>query len=177
MIGSTNHLPRLRDLSDGFFRRCIIVTFNHQFGDEERDPNLLQKLEVELTGIFNWAVQGLKNLRKRGWFELPSSSVDALNQYRKDSDPERMFFDECLILDPTGAGMSPSDIYGGYVEYCKISGYRTKSIVNFGKRLPDFGIESRRGHNGKRWLVKPNPERSEVWSKTDTYWSMNYPKH
>jgi P4 family phage/plasmid primase-like protien len=175
MIGSTNNLPRLLDLTDGFFRRAMILKFNRQFSDAERDPALLEKLRVELPGILVWAVQGLNNLRKRGWFEMPSSSVEALNQYRKDSDPERMYFDSCLILDATGAGMSPSEIYAGYVEYCKLCGFRAKSIVNFGKRLSDFGIESSRGHSGKRWMVKMNLENEAVWGKTDTYWATKHP--
>ena len=154
LVGSTNHLPRLLDLSDGFFRRAMISQFNRQFLDGERDTKLTEKLVAELPGILAWAVEGLKNLRKRGYFVIPSSSIEALNQYRQDSDPERMYFDECLLKDPTGEGMTPNSLYADYVEWCRRSGHRAKSKINFGKRLSEFGIESRRGHSSNYWLVK-----------------------
>ena len=154
LVGSTNHLPRLQDLSDGFFRRAMILQFNRQFLDGERDPKLTEKLVAELPGILAWAVEGLKNLRERGYFVIPSSSIEALNQYRQDSDPERMYFDEGLVEDPTGDGMTPNSLYGDYVEWCRRSGHRAKSKINFGKRLSEFGIESRRGHSSNFWLVK-----------------------
>ena len=162
LIGSTNHLPRLLDLSDGFFRRAMILTFNRKFEDANRDPNLKDKLAAELPGILAWAVQGLKNLNERGQFVIPASSVEVLNQYRNDSDTERMFLDECLILDTTGEGMSPNEIYAGYAKWCRDSGYKAKAKNNFGKRLTDLGITSKRGHSSKFWLVTPNPA-SNVW--------------
>jgi putative DNA primase/helicase len=154
LVGSTNHLPRLLDLSDGFFRRAMILQFNRQFLDGERDTKLTEKLVAELPGILAWAVEGLKNLRKRGYFVIPSSSIEALNQYRLDSDPERMYFDECLVEDPTGEGMTPNSLYADYVEWCRRSGHRAKSKINFGKRLSEFGIGSRRGHSSNYWFVK-----------------------
>ena len=164
MIGATNHLPRLQDLSDVFFRRAIILTFNRKFEDADRDTKLIDKLVAELPGILVWAVQGLNNLRQRKMFVIPESSIEALVQYRIDSDPERMFFDECLVLDPTGDGMTPNEIYAGYVVWCKVSGHRPKAKNNLGKRLPDFGIDQLRVHSGRRWLVKPSPDSNEVWN-------------
>ena len=172
LVGSTNHLPRLLDLSDGFFRRAIILTFNRQFSDAERIPKLAEKMAAaELPGILAWAVRGLKNLHERGYFVIPESSVEALNQYKLDSDPDRLFFEECLVADPHGQGMSPNEIYEGYSTWCIASGYRAKAKNNFGKRLPDFGIDHYRGHSGKRWLVKPNPASIEYWHDSDFYWN------
>ncbi len=51
LIGATNHLPRLRDLSEGFFRRAIILGFNRQFSEAEQDHSLEAKLDAELPGI------------------------------------------------------------------------------------------------------------------------------
>jgi len=167
LVGSTNHLPRLLDLSDGFFRRPMIMQFNRQFLDGERDPNLKDKLVAELPGILAWAVEGLKNLRKRGYFVIPKSSIDALNQYKQDSDPEGMFIEECVVVDPDGKGMSPKTLYAGYGRWCKVAGHRAKAKINFGKRLTDLGIVSMRPHEGKRWLVKPSPGSGAIWDGID----------
>ncbi len=93
LVGSTNHLPRLLDLSDGFFRRPMILQFNRQFLDGERDPNLKDKLVAELPGILAWAVQGLKNLRKRGYFVIPKSSIDALSNTDRN-----LIQSECFLM-------------------------------------------------------------------------------
>jgi putative DNA primase/helicase len=75
LIGATNHLPRLQDLSDGFFRRAIILSFNRKFTDENKDTELESRLTSELPGILTWAVQGLKELRVELHSELTHLAI------------------------------------------------------------------------------------------------------
>lgn len=163
MVGATNNLPRLLDLSDGFFRRAILLQLNRKFVEGERDTRLTERLIAELPGILDWAVEGLMSLRKRGNFIIPASSLEALNQYRQTADPDRMYFEECLVEDPEGAGLTPETLYSGYRKYCRSFGYREKAINNFGKRLAEFGVVNIRTHRGKRWLVKQNPTKMWLW--------------
>jgi phage/plasmid-associated DNA primase len=86
---------------------------------------------------------------------------------QNDCNDERMFFDECLLEDPTGEGMSPKSLYAGYGRWCKVAGHSAKAKINFGKRLTDLGTESLRGHSGKRWLVKPSPASSAIWDRIE----------
>ena len=39
-----NHLPRLRETDDAFWNRMVLVPFENQIKQEERDPDLLDKL-------------------------------------------------------------------------------------------------------------------------------------
>lgn len=39
-----NHLPRLRETDDAFWSRMVLVPFENQIKQEERDPDLLDKL-------------------------------------------------------------------------------------------------------------------------------------
>jgi len=172
LIASTNKLPNLRDLSEGFARRAILVQFNQTFDDTNRDDKLVEKLiATELPGILAWAVEGLNSLRKRGRFILPSSSVELLNQYRKESDPERLFVEEALIIDSECAGMKSNDMYPGYVAWCRAFGHKPKAKVNFAKRLAEFGIESKRSAAGNKWLARPNPEMESLWYEAANSWS------
>jgi putative DNA primase/helicase len=152
LIAATNHLPRLLDLSDGFFRRAIILTFNAHFTDENKDPRLEQKLMAELPGILVWAVQGLERLRSNARFTSMPSSVMELAKYRVESDTEKLFTDECLEHVMQG-GLSPSTIYEGYVDWCKRNGFYPKSSVGLGRRLSELGYKSHRPGGKTIWYV------------------------
>lgn len=154
LIAATNHLPRLLDTSDGFFRRAIVLSFNRQFLGAECDPELENKLVTELPGIFAWAVEGLKELRVSGQFVIPPSSVQALAQYKAESDPVGIFATECLTKVETG-GLQPSEIYSGYSEWCSKSGFSRMNKVRFGKRLSELGFAKRRSGGKDYWLALP----------------------
>jgi putative DNA primase/helicase len=166
LIGATNHLPRLLDLSDGFFRRAVVLTFNRQFTGSEIDPALEGKLLGELAGILTWAMQGLQQLRARGCFEVPASSISALARYRVDSDPMAVFAEECLDQVDLG-GMQSGRIYEGYSEWCRRNGFARKSSVGFGKHLAELGFVSYRSSSGNCWRVKPKQNNAFLWEEGD----------
>lgn len=162
MMAATNHLPQLLDLSKGFFRRAIIISFNRDFEGANEDTQLEEKLLAELPGILVWALPGLKRLRERGQFDIPQSSYAVLAKYRMESDPVALFVDEALDLSDT-IRMSPGDIYAAYVAWAKINGYRQVHITNFGKRLAALGFKECRPGGKKYWLAKMK-EGSTVWN-------------
>lgn len=166
LIGATNHLPRLLDLSDGFFRRAVVLTFNRQFIGAEIDPALEAKLLDELPGILTWAMQGLHQLRVRGSFEIPPSSIATLAQYRVDSDPLAVFAEQCLERVEVG-GMRSAHLYRGYSEWCRANGFVRKSSISFGKRLAELGFTSYRLSRGSCWRVAPKPENGVLYEEND----------
>lgn len=63
LLFSCNKIPRnYDDKSEGFYRRLIIVRFNHAVPEEKRDPDLLEKFRMESDGIFLFALEGLRRL-------------------------------------------------------------------------------------------------------------------
>jgi putative DNA primase/helicase len=154
LIAATNHLPRLLDLSDGFFRRAIVLSFNRQFLGADCDPDLENKLVSELPGIFTWAVEGLKELRAAGQFVIPPSSLAALAQYKAEADTVGMFAKECLVKVDTG-GLKPSVIYAGYRDWCYKSGFSPMNAIRFGRRLSELKYSKRKGGGKEYWLVHP----------------------
>lgn len=157
LIGATNHLPRLLDLSDGFFRRAVVLKFNRRFTEAQQDKALPEKLAGELNGILAWSVAGLQRLRERGSFVIPSSSVAALDVYREESDPVKMFADECLEASATSA-LSAKDIYAAYKDWCLAYGFRAGNNATFGKRMMDLGYVGQRRAEGRVWNVKEKPD-------------------
>ena len=67
IIMACNDMPRLTDVSNGMLRRILLIPFNRTFDKAEQDPLLSRKLEDELSGIFNWALVGLRRLAKNNY--------------------------------------------------------------------------------------------------------------
>lgn len=153
LIGATNHLPRLLDTSDGFFRRAVVIQFNRQFTGEECDPLLEEKLVAELPGILRWAVDGLRRLRSRGHFEIPPSSNALLARYRVEADPVALFAEERLERSSDGR-VRTADLYDHYEAWRERNGFNRLNIATFGKRLKALNLESRLSGGYTLWSVR-----------------------
>lgn len=101
LIG-TNQLPPINDKSNGVWRRASVLPFPVTIEAQQRNPHLDRQLYGELSGIFRWAVGGLLKLRERGHFEEPQSSRSALERYRNDSSPVRMFLSDTCVKEEGG---------------------------------------------------------------------------
>ncbi|MDA1330800.1 MAG: phage/plasmid primase, P4 family, partial [Chloroflexi bacterium] len=83
MVG--NHMPEVRDTSHGMWRRMLLIHFNQVIPANAQDPNLLDKLKSEGSGILNWALAGLHDYRKNG-LNIPKVISTATDAYRSDQD-------------------------------------------------------------------------------------------
>ncbi len=59
---SGNHKPEIRGTDDGIWRRVMLVPFDVQIPEAERDQDLGKKLWEERSGILNWLVKGVARL-------------------------------------------------------------------------------------------------------------------
>ncbi len=83
MLFCLNELPKTNDLSNGYFRRFLIIPFNVQIPKSEIDPMLAKKIiSTELPGIMNWVLQGRERLIKNGDFTHSQLCEDALTEYK-----------------------------------------------------------------------------------------------
>ena len=125
-----NELPAVADSSEGFWRRVMVVPFNRQFATNERILDMKERLIPELPGIFNWAMQGLKRLRDRGRFVLPSQVAESTKQYRQDANPVALFIaDECY--EGKDLKEQSSVLYDAYKAWCFTNNYKPHSSRNF----------------------------------------------
>lgn len=138
---ATNHMPSTRDLSEGLFRRFLILQFLNRFDDKpERDTQLVDKLAAEASGILNILLKALAGVYERGGLTKPRSSVFAVDQWKKDADQVASFIDDEMILE-AGSSMKTGDLYQKYRLWAVESGIRRilgkKGLVT---RLEKFGI-------------------------------------
>ena len=59
---SNGDLQALFDRSDGFYRRQLILTTKEKPATRVDDPDLAEKMKMEIEGIFLWAFAGLQRL-------------------------------------------------------------------------------------------------------------------
>jgi phage/plasmid-associated DNA primase len=77
---------------------------NSFYGKE--DTELSAKLDKELGGIFNWAMEGLKRrLERGGHFIQPKSGQEYLDLMQELGNPIGSFVDDALICDPKGTAV------------------------------------------------------------------------
>jgi P4 family phage/plasmid primase-like protien len=131
---STNNLPRFADRSPGLWRRMIVLPFRRSVPIDRQDRHLIEKLRVELPGIFNWAIEGLRRLRCQGRFTEPTLSRDALDSYRTESNPARAFLQECAVVDSTGF-VECAVLYKTHRTWCDEHGYRALNAAQFGHEV------------------------------------------
>lgn len=132
---AANKLPKILDNSDGLFRRLLPIKFKHQFvPGEDADPYLEEKLEAELSQIFNWALVGLHRLwEQQGFTHCPETDA-LLMEYRLLNNPVLCFVeDHCVLGDDLTA--DKTELYSVYETYCRDRGYHKMNDRNFFREL------------------------------------------
>lgn len=132
---STNELPRFGDVSTGLWRRMILVPFKVTIPYEKQDRMLAAKLEAELSGIFNWALEGVRLLTQHNGFVTPNASIEALKHYRSSADPARMFLEENFVSAENCAGVPVQQVFGLYKKWCENNGYTAMNANQLGHRI------------------------------------------
>ncbi len=101
IIIAVNHLPNINDTSYGMERRLIIIPFTRIFKPEEQDKFLAQKLIKELPGIFNFALEGLKELRQNKYNFVSSKACnEASREFCHHNNPIREFVETQIYESP-----------------------------------------------------------------------------
>lgn len=152
MVWSANSLPR--NLSDrgaaasGFLRRLLIIEMPYTVPVDQVNPNLVSELLEEKTGIFLWAMEGLRRLIGRGWqFKPSANSLRLLNEYQKESDNVLLFLDECVEAEPPGK-VEVTQLYKHYQDWCQIAGYRdVVAMRRFNKTVADMPCHPMKGQH------------------------------
>lgn len=90
-IFSANELPKMNDTTEGFTRRLIVIPFNRYFSEDERDPEIIEKLITEEAKSYwlNLAIKGYKRLLEKNKFTIPKSSQKELDEWMNSSNSVR----------------------------------------------------------------------------------------
>ena len=136
LIFSCNSIPKnYGDRSEGFYRRLIIIRFNHSVPPEKRDPALLDKFRAEADGIFLFALEGLQRLIQNNFhFSVTQKNKDELQRYREESDSVLSFVNEYCELG-NNYSVGSSELYNVYKKYCDECGMKPYSQKTFVQQI------------------------------------------
>jgi len=148
-----NEAPVIEDTSYGMWRTLYIINFPRRFSEHEMDVHLTERLKSELSGIFNWALEGFKRLRNREFrFEESSSMKESKQSYRDQSNSALSFAGECLEKSSPDESLRFKDVYEAYESYCEKEGFRSRMKKSqFRKSLEKAGyiIENSSKHDNE----------------------------
>lgn len=108
----TNLMPGLFDEGGALASRFLILEHGVSFYGKE-DPGLTERLLAELPGILNWALEGLRRLRSRGYFIQPARAEEAMRRLEVISSPLKGFLRDCCELD-ANAWTEKDELYIAY---------------------------------------------------------------
>ena len=160
LIFAANKIPSTKEIDDdAYYSRWIIIEFDKVFGGGERDPGLSDKISKprELSGLLNWALTGLKRLRRRKRFSFNLAVEEVKQLMIKSSSFVTEFLYQELEEAP-GEFITKGDMYKIFVRYSRKAKVPLISKEKLGRDILKYSsyIEDRRkavdGSRQTSWL-------------------------
>ncbi|MFT4534656.1 MAG: putative DNA primase/helicase [Saprospiraceae bacterium] len=141
LIFNSNELPKDVEHTNAYFRRFLIIPFDVTIPPEKQDKNLHTKIiDKELSGVFNWVLDGLSRLLMQKRFTHCEAAKQAVEKYKSQSDSVKMFIDENDFKNSPTDYRLIKELYTEYRAYCIEDGFKPVNKTNFIKRLKGFGV-------------------------------------
>jgi putative DNA primase/helicase len=112
LIIFANELLSTGDSAGAILARSVNINLTQSFLGRE-DRRLGEKLRAEMTGILNWALEGLAKLRQVGEIRSPASAQSLTNEMARLSNPVLAFAEDCCEFGP-GRSVTKDDLWCAY---------------------------------------------------------------
>jgi putative DNA primase/helicase len=180
MLFSANVAPQINEDTDAVYRRMIVIPCNNKFEGSNCDPNILAKITtpMELSGLLNWALEGLKRLLKQGFFTNDQTAAKIKANYIRQSNSAKAFVEEKLEFVNDRRQYIPK-LYEEFILFCKSEHLPTMPqrtvIATLKKMIP--GVERAQRGSGKSriWVYtnlkfknKSSPKGKTTSNKSST---------
>jgi putative DNA primase/helicase len=146
LIVCANSKPIIRGQNTGIWRRVRVVPFRRTFAPDERDGELASKLESELPGILNFALQGALNWQEKGLAE-PSVIIRAVEGYRSEMDLLGAWINEECITREKLKGRA-REMFTNFTKWAKENSGGEISVRTFGLKMEERGFPRKSDKSG-----------------------------
>lgn len=154
-IFNCNELPKEVENTDAYFRRFIILPFRKTIPPEQQDKKLAEKIiRSELSGIFNWVIQGLERLLNNEDFTQSQIVKNEITKYETENDSVLMFLEDSQYEISVTETLPASFIFDEYKAFCNDNGYSFCKQKAFFLRLSKAGVKKIRNRHCMMYYIK-----------------------
>lgn len=150
IVWAMNNLPYVGDRSGAVGSRVIIIPMKRKIARSEWDLHLDDKLEREIPGIFNFALEGLASLRSQGHFTSVAQSDAIADEYRKMQDIYSAFLndDEWCNLENDQCTKATA-LYQRFSEWAREAGINhNASKISIAREWDRLGLHKKKKADG-----------------------------
>ncbi len=121
------------DVSRGLLRRILFICFNQNFEGSNQKLNIEDEIQSDpagMAGVFNWAYEGYKMLKRTGKFIETAEQLKLVEEFKAQLSPLMMFAREEMYTR-FGCEIPEKDMYGVYSKWCIDNGEKRLSRTKF----------------------------------------------
>ena len=169
IVLACNEMPTLVNNRSALTNRMVLFPFTESFAGRE-DTRLEERLQAELPGILNWALDGACKLLAGQRLVMPESAREPLEQIHQELDSVYAFVAERVRPIPDFVNDAAAkrkavtfrQLYDAYRAFCVDNNRQAKSAQRFSKSFKEHTagviVEDRtpRTDPGERQRVYPN---------------------
>lgn len=133
LILVSNEIPEFPDASCALPNRFLILPFSKSWANQE-DTTLTDRLLMELPGILNWAIEGLRRLLNRNRFVQPEAARDQVESMRRLSSPIGAFLEDLCEVAPHRR-VAKNELFEAYKLWCAVHNIFCPRNSVFGRDL------------------------------------------
>jgi len=163
----TNHKPSIRGTDHAIWRRIHLLPFEVVIPDDEQDPELIEKLWQESSGILAWLVRGCAAWQKEGLSPPPEVQA-ATEDYRRTEDILGQFQEESCV-DRERENTEATFLYQVYKWWMQRAGEYSISQTRFGTVMAERGYERAKDPNTRRKIYKGVLVKRSVRNAVEAY--------
>ncbi len=140
-----NEKPSLESVDPAMRARFVLVPFNVQIPEEERDPHLGAKLRAEAPKILSWMIQGALQWQAHS-LAVPEVIRVASDVYLEEENIIQNFLDDETEVD-AASNVPTQGLFSRYQEWCKNQGIQPQIKKAFKNDLIMLGFRETKPGN------------------------------
>lgn len=178
-VFAMNNLPFSQgDTSFGLLRRIKIVKFSKIINEDKVDSDLSKKLEAELPGILNLAIEGAMRLIKQGGRFTESEAINQeIKSYEDDINMVKRFIDDLEIIHDVDNRISNQQLYSIFSQWCKDEGIKSPQKRYLIKKMKSSNFETYKNNSirGFKIITNKTVKIDVSNNEKDDFYYKNHP--